>query len=417
MKKIVCLENLDGFEFEDFCAELFTRLGYKNVKLAPRVADTGRDILMEAAVPSGEVEPVIVECKHHLGKTIGRPVIQKLHSAVIAFSAKGGVVVTTGYFSEEAKKYAKVMIKDMAIDLIDLPQLKLLAEKVGFEIYETSADVPTQSFYICKPSEVDENTRKETDLIVSHPKPPGEIIQLLGHDIQLQPAYFLTYSVNRDFTTSTGRVIHSIRAADAPLIVDGRNGELYTGDVADFFKECERKPLQDVDRLGIPRPFYLLSESEAKEKAVEGLIKSHTARVIYYAGRGRGRRVEKICSPSRTDIRIIYVEKIYLPKWELKYGALKTSYSVTTYAKPNNLLLLQNDFEKCAKCEKLIAPEKRVLCNDCGKIGHTEFFTKHSFTCRGCKKTICKSCASERREWLILKRRYCKECYTTFNKP
>lgn len=73
--KIVCLEALDGFEFEDFCAELFRRLGYKNVRLASRVADTGRDILMDAAAPSGKLEPVIVECKHHLGKTIGRPVV------------------------------------------------------------------------------------------------------------------------------------------------------------------------------------------------------------------------------------------------------------------------------------------------------------------------------------------------------
>lgn len=300
------------------------------------------------------------------------------------------------------------------MDLIDLSQLKICSERVGFEIYETSDDVPSQSFPICKHLEVDEIIRRrETNQMVSHPKSSREVIQLSEHEIQPQPAYFLTYSVDRDFITSTGRIIHSIQLSDVPLLLDGRNGELYPS-LAEFFKECEKIPLENVKRLGLSRIPYLLSENEVKKRAVEELVKRHTTKVVYYAGKRGGRRYKKICSPSRGDIKMIYIEKVYVPKWGLKYTALKTSYSVVACAKPNDLLLLQNDFEKCATCNKIIKSEKRVLCNDCGKIGHAGFFTKHSFSCKNCKKTLCKSCAIERREWFILKRRYCGECYEKF---
>lgn len=414
-RRIVCLETLDGFEFEDFCAELFQRLGYKNVKLAPRVADTGIDILMKAIPPSGKIVQIIVECKHHLGKTIGRPVIQKLHSAVITFSARRGMVITTGHFSDEARKHAK-MISDVKMDLIDLSELKRLGEKVGFEIYETSADVPSQSFHLCKPQELDKIIKKETNQMISHPKFPNKIIQLSEHDIQLQPAYFLTYSINRDFKTSTGRIINSIHVSDAPLLVDGRNRELYDNRTAIFFKGCKKVSLKVAKRLGISGAPYLLDEKNVKRKAVEELIRHHTKTVVYYAGRGRGRRIEKVCPPSSRDIMILYAEKVYVPRWEFKYKALKTSYSLVAYARPGNLMLIQNEFEKCAVCRKAITPEKRILCNECGKIGHAGFFIKHSFRCKNCKKTICKSCVNERREWLILKRRYCEECFKKISK-
>lgn len=409
-RKIVCLEGLNGFEFEDLCTELFKRLGYKNVRLAPRVADTGRDILMDVVAPSRKTEPVIVECKHHLGKTIGRPVIQKLHSAIITFSVKIGLVVTTGHFSDEAKKYAKI-IKDVRIELINLSDLKRLGEGVRFEIYETSDDVPSQSFHICKPSELDKIFRRETNRMISYPKSPKEIIQFLGHDVQVKPAYLLTYSIDRDFVTSTGRMIHSIHISDAQLLADGRNGELYADNVSEFLGGCEKMPLKNVERLRILRPLFLLSENEIREGAVKKMVQRHTKTVGYHAGKGNGRRFEKVCSPSSRDIKILYTAKVYVPRWKLRYKALKTSYSVAAYAKPRDLLLLQNDFEKCSVCKKEIVPEKRILCNDCGKIGHAEFFTKHLFRCKNCKKTICRSCAIEKREWFILKRRYCRECY------
>jgi len=72
------LDDLTGYEFEDVMADVFRHLGYRNVRKAERVADKGRDILMEETVDGGQ-RAVVVECKHT--DSVGRPVVQKLHSA------------------------------------------------------------------------------------------------------------------------------------------------------------------------------------------------------------------------------------------------------------------------------------------------------------------------------------------------
>ena len=50
---------------------------------------------------------VVVECKHT--GSVGRPVVQKLHSAIATYDYDGpkrGMVVTTGCFTGPAEEYA-----------------------------------------------------------------------------------------------------------------------------------------------------------------------------------------------------------------------------------------------------------------------------------------------------------------------
>jgi restriction endonuclease Mrr len=96
------LDNLSGFEFEDVVEDVFRNLGYENVRQADRRADEGRDVLMEEVV-DGTRRAIVVECKHT--DTVGRPVVQKLHSAIATFDFDGpkrGMVVTTGRFTQPA---------------------------------------------------------------------------------------------------------------------------------------------------------------------------------------------------------------------------------------------------------------------------------------------------------------------------
>lgn len=106
------LDNIDGFEFEDLCANIYRRLGYE-VIITPRTGDSGRDL--ELYGPDGKA---VVECKRYLsGNRIGRPEIQKLHSAAQYFGANRGIFITTGDFSLEAREYAKNI--SPKIELID----------------------------------------------------------------------------------------------------------------------------------------------------------------------------------------------------------------------------------------------------------------------------------------------------------
>jgi len=78
------LDELSGYEFEEKMVRVFEKLGYRNVHQLPKSGDKGRDIVME----EDDGTAVVVECKHT--ETVGRPVVQKLHSATTTYSHSGG---------------------------------------------------------------------------------------------------------------------------------------------------------------------------------------------------------------------------------------------------------------------------------------------------------------------------------------
>ncbi len=78
----------------------------------PYTGDMGRDILIHS-----NEGLIVVECKHQPHNSIGRPIVQKLHSAVISSHAVKGILVTTGKFSDQAVEHAKAL--EPPIELID----------------------------------------------------------------------------------------------------------------------------------------------------------------------------------------------------------------------------------------------------------------------------------------------------------
>lgn len=74
--------------------------GFKNVKVTPATNDGGKDII---AKKNGY--KYVIECKKYKG-CVGRPVVQKIHSAAI-ISGATGMIMTTGYYSKQAIIYAK----------------------------------------------------------------------------------------------------------------------------------------------------------------------------------------------------------------------------------------------------------------------------------------------------------------------
>jgi hypothetical protein len=108
------LRSLSPQRFEDEMASLFGRLGYK-VEQTPYTNDLGRDAILEK-----DGQKSLLECKRYgETNTIGRPELQKFHSAVISDGAVGGFFVTTGTFTTGAKKHAT----KIGITLIDGEEL------------------------------------------------------------------------------------------------------------------------------------------------------------------------------------------------------------------------------------------------------------------------------------------------------
>ncbi|SPT88164.1 Mrr restriction protein-related [Bacillus cereus] len=103
------LNEMDPRKFEFLVADVFQNLGYK-AKVTPGSNDGGKDIVLRKGR-----ETKFVEVKRHTQGTIGRPAIQKLHSAIVDADAVGGYFVTLSNFNKNARKYAA----NKNIELID----------------------------------------------------------------------------------------------------------------------------------------------------------------------------------------------------------------------------------------------------------------------------------------------------------
>ncbi|MFD3217801.1 restriction endonuclease [Bacillus sp. BR_7a] len=103
------LNEMDPRKFEFLVADVFQNLGYK-ANVTPGSNDGGKDIILRKGR-----EMKFVEVKRHTQGTIGRPAIQKLHSAIIDADAIGGYFVTLSNFNKNARQYAA----NKNIELID----------------------------------------------------------------------------------------------------------------------------------------------------------------------------------------------------------------------------------------------------------------------------------------------------------
>lgn len=108
-------------DFEEYCADLFRRQGYK-AATTPKTNDGGFDIKM--VDPSGGI--CIVECKCYNPRTesIGRDTLQKLVGANACMQASRMIFITTSHFTSNAIEYARAIPESM--ELIDGGKLEQL---------------------------------------------------------------------------------------------------------------------------------------------------------------------------------------------------------------------------------------------------------------------------------------------------
>jgi len=399
--RIIVLEDLDGFGFEVVCKRIFEALGWRDVRLGPHLSDAGRDIIMTS--PIGET--VIVECKHHLWQTIGRPVVQKLHSAVIYFYATKGILVTTGYFSEEAREYAAGL--GGLVELLDLNCFKEIAERAGFVVYERRRDAPKRVLFTYTSNQVVRLIEEEIAAMISRPYSSLELMKCSSKRLVYRPVYLVNYSVHSESYTSTGRLIDVI-STSGNIVLDGRTGKLL-GNSETTFGDYRIIPLKMAESGEIIHP--LINPAKAKEKTIDELIKKYS-RYVMYVRKGSRKLYTKFVSPRRSDIDVLSITPLFVPELELEYSTKKHRYKIVCeLSAPHFRLYKVNYLALCTICGKKInQPKKRVLCNDCGGIAHFGFFKKHAFTCESCGKTICRHCAVKRRKWLIFAVWHCREC-------
>jgi restriction system protein len=124
--------TLSWQEFEQLVGEVFRRRGYSVVETREG-ADGGVDLV---ARKNGVV--TLVQCKNWRTRDVGVSVVRELLGVVTARQASGGVVVTVGGFTEEARRFAR----EAKVELIDGDALRRWAHKVGNVAIQPAGPAP-----------------------------------------------------------------------------------------------------------------------------------------------------------------------------------------------------------------------------------------------------------------------------------
>ena len=189
------LEDTTPFGFEDLCARILYKSGWGDVETLGGVADGGRDIIVTR--PNGH--KVVVECKYYPKSTVGRPIVQKLHSAVMSTGADHGIIITTGKFTKAAVEHAdKLTDGHLTMELYDMPKLIELAASAGIRFSDIDAGMFSYPM-------LDESTLERVILrteMHSSPAKASDIIRIKSVSRIFLASYLVSVDVVQDFKTT-----------------------------------------------------------------------------------------------------------------------------------------------------------------------------------------------------------------------
>lgn len=112
------IDEMEGHDFERFCAELLDDFGYQQIHVTKSSGDQGVDII---AVKGGL--RYAFQCKRYSSK-IGNAAIQQVNTGKMLYSCQKAVVITNNYFTSGAKQAAKAV----GVELWDRD---VLQDKIG----------------------------------------------------------------------------------------------------------------------------------------------------------------------------------------------------------------------------------------------------------------------------------------------
>ncbi len=113
------IDNLTGFEFEDYLADLFNNFGYK-IERTPYSGDNGADLII-----SDNIHRLAIQAKNYIGNAVGNNAIQEIFTAKSFYKCSKSMVITNSYYTKQAIKLAK----STNTILIDRDELKKILKQ------------------------------------------------------------------------------------------------------------------------------------------------------------------------------------------------------------------------------------------------------------------------------------------------
>ena len=114
-------DNMEGHDFEYFCADILRKNGFNNVEVTQGSGDHGIDILAEK-----DDITYAIQCKCY-SSNIGNAAVQQAHTGKSLYKKNVAVVLTNRYFTAQAKEEAQ----QLGVKLWDRDKLNVLIDKVN----------------------------------------------------------------------------------------------------------------------------------------------------------------------------------------------------------------------------------------------------------------------------------------------
>jgi restriction system protein len=115
------IKDMTWVEFERLIGEAYRRRGYAVSERGGSHPDGGIDLVL-----TQNSQRLLVQCKHWKQRSVGVNVIRELRGVIAAENASGGCVVTSGAFTQEAKRFAR----SCRVELVDAEGLVALLHDV-----------------------------------------------------------------------------------------------------------------------------------------------------------------------------------------------------------------------------------------------------------------------------------------------
>jgi restriction system protein len=376
------LDHLTPRQFEEYCQTLLMQHYRCPVDLTPQTGDEGRDLLVHH--PAGLR---VVERKHYPNGTVGRPIVQKLHSAVLTAGAKWGMIITTGRFSSEAEAYVQ-QLQDVRFELLDASKLaRLIAttfpnsaipKNLATAIRTTSDAEFPQTFAksVFSESRYRSGTRSRTPVRVER-------------RTRYVPFYLADYEAEGSAKTARGTFEQQWHGR-VWLRGDGRDAGL--GDLPLQSAAPQLGALSQILRItpGDTAP-PVLQPHEAASRLREFLSENCIKYVRYY-GRNNSLYVRTV-APSRGRVQIHSLVLCYVPyqRFRLEIGGVCYEGKVSEAPSHAQFRVQCAPLSVCTVCGGGTTASNQILCAVCFRPAHRwGIFCPDSLVCRQCGAIVCR---------------------------
>ena len=380
------INQLSPREFEEFCQLLLAKRYDCNVVLTKATGDEGRDLIVEH--PDGLI---VVECKHWPEGTVGRPVVQKLHSAVLTCNSKKGMIITSGRFTQEATSYA-MSLNDISMELVDVLKLDHLQQVVlpnsegtaqKAISFATMSKNDLREFLINKVLNYSENIDSERKYLIN---------RLAFDTVTIYaPIFSLYYSAE-----GNKKILGSIHRKTWEGFIFLSDGD---------------KQIQLENPPGCGRGFeHTVSLGDALKRnpgnaiaptmqlfQVSKMMKEHIANSfshgISYKGKN-GRKYSAQLVPTTENIRFSDFRLIYVPRRTFWMMVQDVQYSgdIDEISDDSSILVKCKTLSMCNVCKTATSGKNQIICSICFLPAHRwSILFPDSFVCCMCKKPVCRN--------------------------